>query len=589
MFHITTDELKKVLTASGFVDEKQFAAAQTESEKTDRDITNVLIEHGDISEEYLAEILAEYYGVQYVSLKKIKIPEEDIKLIPEQMAKAKKMIIFGREGDPSKAEASVLKLAMEDPGDIGAIDFTEKHTGLPIKIFIGTSSDIREALGVYKKSIAEDFTKIIEENVQKSRAQGLDVAQMAQDLPVINILDTLIEYAIAQRASDIHMERLPKDFIIRFRIDGILRDIINLPVTIHPALVARVKILSDLKIDEHRIPQDGRFRYEGEQGANTTLHSTAIRVSIIPAFYGEKVVMRLLEESERFLTLEELGLSQRELKLVQEAITHPHGMILSTGPTGSGKTTTLYTILHLLNKIEVNISTIEDPIEYDIKRVNQIQVNPKIGLTFADGLRSLLRQDPDILMVGEIRDKETAEMAIHSALTGHLLLSTLHTNDASGAIPRLIDIGVEPFLLASTLNLVVAQRLVRRICANCVVSVKLSAEELAKIKTQVGGLATEGQAIDPKAKPQEIKLPSQFYKGKGCQQCGNSGYRGRIGIFEVLAMSPAIQGLTIKRVSAESIKNQAVKEKMTTMLEDGFRKVEAGLTTMEEVLRVTRE
>src|SRR3990167_7694494 len=430
MLHITTDELKKVLISSGFVDEKGFEAARVEAQKTDRDLANVLVEHGDISEEYLAEILAEYFGVKFVSLKKIKIPEEDVKLIPEQIAKAKSMIVFGREGDS-------LKLAMADPGDIGAIDFVEKHTLKPVITFIATTSDLREALGVYKKSIAEDFTKIIEENVAKSKAKGLDAAQMAQDLPVINILDTLIEYAIAQRASDIHLERLPKEFVVRFRVDGILRDIINLAVTIHPALVARVKILSDLKIDEHRIPQDGRFRYEGEH------RSTAIRVSIIPAFYGEKVVLRLLEESERFLTLEELGLSQRDLKLVQEAITHPHGMILSTGPTGSGKTTTLYTILHLLNKPEVNISTIEDPIEYDIKRINQIQVNPKIGLTFADGLRSLLRQDPDILMVGEIRDKETADMAIHSALTGHLLLSTLHTNDSASAIPRLLDIGVE--------------------------------------------------------------------------------------------------------------------------------------------------
>lgn len=577
MFHITTDELKKVLLASGFLDEKQFDSAREEAAKTDRDITNVLIEHGEISEEYLAEILAEYFGVKFISLKKIKIPENSVKLIPEQIAKSKKIIVFGSEGE-------ALKLAMEDPGDIGAIDFVEKHTGQTVVPYITTTSDIREALGLYKKSIAQDFTKIIEENVAKSKAAGADIAQMAQDLPVINILDTIMEYAIAQRASDIHMERLPKEFIIRFRVDGILKDIINLPITIHPALVARVKILSDLKIDEHRVPQDGRFRYESEH------HSTAVRVSIIPAFYGEKVVMRLLEESERFLTLEELGLGQRDLKLVQDAILHPHGMLLSTGPTGSGKTTTLYTVLHLLNKPEVNISTIEDPVEYDVKRVNQIQVNPKIGLTFADGLRSLLRQDPDILMVGEIRDKETAEMAIHSALTGHLLLSTLHTNDAAGAIPRLIDMGVEPFLLASTLNLVIAQRLIRKICSNCVTSVKLSEAELEKLKTQIFGLAGE-QSV--KAKPgqneRKIKIPTQFYKGKGCQQCGGSGFRGRIGIFEILEVTPAIQNMTIEHKSAETIRDLAIKEGMTTLLEDGFRKVEAGLTTIEEVLRVTRE
>lgn len=578
MLHITSQELKKALLASGFIDAKQFDEAQDEAQKTDRDITYVLVEHGDVSEEYLAEILADYFGVKFVSLKKLKVKEEDLKLIPEQVAKSKKIFIFSRGKDR-------VDLAMEDPGDLGAIDYVKKHTGFQVVPYISTSSEIREALGLYKKSIAEDFTKIIEENVAKSKAQGIDIVQMAKDLPVINILDTLVEYAIAQRASDIHMERLPKDFIIRFRIDGVLRDIITLPVAIHPAIIARVKILSDLKIDEHRTPQDGRFRYETEH------HSTAIRVSIVPAFYGEKVVLRLLEESERFLTLEELGLGQRDLKLVQEAITKPHGMILSTGPTGSGKTTTLYTILHLLNKPEVNISTIEDPIEYDLKRVNQIQVNPKIGLTFADGLRSLLRQDPDILMVGEIRDQETADMAIHSALTGHLLLSTLHTNDAAGAIPRLLDIGVEPYLLASTLNLVIAQRLVRKICSNCVVSVKVSEDELEKLKKEMQAISPELISKDTKTTKtaRNIRLPAQFYKGKGCQQCGGSGFRGRIGIFEILEISSEIQNLTVTRASSEKIKSQAIKGGMTTMLEDGFRKVESGLTTLEEVLRVTRE
>lgn len=580
MIHITPDELKKALLSSGFIDEKQFNSALKEAQESDRDITHVLIEHGDLSEEYLAQILADYFQVKFVSLAKIKIPEEDVKLLPEEMAKSRKMIVFGRQKENGQ---DVLKLAMVDPGDINAFDFAEKHTGLKAIPYIVTETDLREALGVYKKSIASDFSKIIEQNVAKSKAQGENILEMAKDLPVINILDTVIEYAIAQRASDIHLERLPKEFMIRFRVDGLLRDIISLPVAIHPALIARVKILADLKIDEHRIPQDGRFRYESEH------HSTAIRVSIIPAFYGEKVVMRLLEESERFLTLEELGFSDRDLKTVSAAIKRPHGMLLSTGPTGSGKTTTLYTILHLLNRPEVNISTIEDPIEYDIKRINQIQVNPKIGLTFADGLRSLLRQDPDILMVGEIRDKETAEMAIHSALTGHLLLSTLHTNDASGAIPRLLDIGVEPFLLASTLNVVVAQRLVRKICQNCVISVKLSAKDLENLKNQLVGLEIEGEGTTAKTALPKVKLPTKIYKGKGCEQCGGSGFRGRIGIFEVLNNSAAIQNLTIERASAEKIKAQALKEGMKTMLEDGFRKVEAGLTTLDEVLRVTRE
>lgn len=564
MFHIPADELRKTLTGSGFVDEKQFSRAEEEARKTDREIIHVLVEHGDVSEEYLAEILADYFGVKYADLGKIKIAEEVAKLITESAAKTRKVI-------PFEADETSVKVAMEDPGDLATINFLEKQIGKEIIPFITTGRALREALGVYKKSISADFTKIIEENVQKARAQGKDIEQMAQDLPVINILNTLIEYAISQRASDIHMERLPKEFLVRFRVDGILRDVITLPMTVHPALIARVKILADLKIDEHRLPQDGRFRYDTES------HSSAIRVSVIPTFYGEKVVMRLLEESERFLTLEELGLSQRNLALVQKAIKEPHGMILATGPTGSGKTTTLYTVLHLLNRPEVNISTVEDPIEYDIKRVNQIQINPRINLTFADGLRSLLRQDPDILMVGEIRDKETADMAIHSALTGHLLLSSLHTNDAAGAIPRLIDIGVEPFLLASTLNLVIAQRLVRRICTKCVTSVKLTPPDQEKIGLMLKGLG------------KQMKMPNQIYKGRGCHQCNQSGFRGRLGIFEVLEVTPKMQELITTKVSEEKVKAQARADGMVTMLEDGMSKIEAGATTLEEVLRVTKE
>lgn len=571
MLHIPYQELKKVLLDSGFIDKASFDKASQEAEKTDRDITNILVEHGNISEEYLAEILADYFGVEFVSLKKITIPDDVLKEVSEEVAKTRKLIPFAYVEE--EVPDSGLKVAMVDPGDLSSVEFLKNLTDKKIIPYITTATELREALGVYKKSIASDFTKIIEENVKKSKAQGQDIEQMAKDLPVINILNTLIEYAISQRASDIHMERLPKEFLVRFRIDGILSDMITLPTSVHPAIVARIKILADLKIDEHRLPQDGRFRFESES------RSTAIRVSVIPAFYGEKVVLRLLEESERFLTLEELGLSQRNLKLVDEAIKQPHGMILSTGPTGSGKTTTLYTVLHILNRPEVNISTIEDPIEYDIKRVNQIQVNPKINLTFADGLRSLLRQDPDILMVGEIRDKETADMAIHSSLTGHLVLSTLHTNDAPGAIPRLVDMGVEPFLLASTLNLVIAQRLVRKICKACVTSYELKTGEKEKLEA----------AIKILTKNREIHLPNKFYKGKGCKECGGSGFKGRIGIFEVLEITPTMQALISAKVSEDKVSLQALKDGMVTMLEDGFAKVEAGTTTLEEVLRVTRE
>lgn len=572
MFHISPAELKKTLISSGFIDEKQFSLAENEAENTNRDLVNILIEHGDLSEEYLAEILAEYFGVEFIHLKKMKIDEKVAKLIPEDVSKLKKMIVF----EQSEGQ---IKLAMEDPGDLEAINFAEKQTGMKVIPYIATAADIREALGIYKQSIAADFNKIINENVKKSGTGSLDETQMAQDLPVINILNTIIEYAISQRASDIHFEHLDKDFVIRFRIDGILRDVITLPIDIHPAIVARLKILAGLRIDEHRLPQDGRFRYESEAaGGEGTGHNTAMRVSVVPAFYGEKVVVRLLDEAERFLTLEELGLSKDDLKIVSEAIKEPHGMILSTGPTGSGKTTTLYTILHLLNSPKVNISTIEDPIEYDVKRVNQIQANPKIGLTFADGLRSLLRQDPDIIMVGEIRDKETAGMAVHSALTGHLLLSTLHTNDAATAIPRLIDIGVEPFLLASTLEVVIAQRLVRKICTNCVSSLKQTESDKKRLQEEFKGIFKGA-----------ISLPAQLYVGKGCNICGGSGYKGRLGIFEILKVTPPIQDLIVNRASADKIKAQALKEGMHTLLEDGFRKIESGQTTIEEVLRVTRE
>lgn len=565
MLHIPASDLKKTLVASGFVDPARFDKSLAEATNTDRDITDVLVEHGDISEDYLAEILAQYFNVPFVTLGKIQIPKEVTALISEEVAKNRRVIPF--ELTPDR----VLKIGMEDPGDLDTLDFLEKETNLTIAPHIITASDFRSTLGIYKQSITADFTKIIEENVAKSKAQGKDVEQMAKDLPVINILNTIMEYAISERASDIHLERLPANFLVRFRVDGILHDIVTLPVGIHPAIVARVKILADLKIDEQRLPQDGRFRHESEG------YSTAVRVSVVPAFYGEKVVMRLLEESERFLTLEELGLSQANLELVDVAIREPHGMILSTGPTGSGKTTTLYTILHVLNRPEVNISTVEDPIEYDMKRINQIQVNPKINLNFVDGLRSLLRQDPDILMVGEIRDKETADMAIHASLTGHLLLSTLHTNDAPGTIPRLIDLGAETFLVASTVNLVIAQRLVRKICTSCVTSVKMTPDQMRQLEDMVKGISSH------------IKIPTKTYKGKGCKECNGSGLKGRVGIFEVMEITPKMRGLISAKASEDKIREQALVDGMITMLADGFSKVEAGTTTLEEVLRVTKE
>ena len=384
---------------------------------------------------------------------------------------------------------------------------------------------------------------------------------------MVKILNTLLEYANAERASDLHIEALEDGLLIRFRVDGVLRDIITLPKSVNAAIVARIKILSSLKIDEHRVPQDGRFKFQVDD------RYIALRVSIIPGFYGESVVLRLLAETARPMGLEELGLSHQNLKLVRNNVTQPHGMILVTGPTGSGKTTTLYSVLNMLNDSKVKICTIEDPIEYGITRVNQIQVNTLTGLTFAKGLRSLLRHDPDIIMVGEIRDKETAEIAIHSALTGHLVLSTLHTNDAAATIPRFLDMGAESYLVASTVRLIIAQRLVRKICQTCITEYTPKPEILTQLKTELN----------------LQNIQQKFYKGGGCGECGKSGYKGRIGIFEVLQSDPEIHDLTIKRSSADQLHAQAIKNGMIPMLQNGISKVASGITTIEEVLRVVRE
>ena len=458
---------------------------------------------------------------------------------------------------------------MENPEDFEALEFAKRHTGLTIVPHFTTKEVLNAALGQYKKSINEDFQRIISENLKKASPGTVeeDLARAAEEVPIVKILDTIISYSLAERASDIHIETMSEEVVVRFRIDGVLRDIIKLQRGVEAALVARIKILSNLKIDEHRVPQDGRYKFSLDDEV------VSLRISIIPSFYGENVVMRLLQEGARPLSLEELGLTGHNLELIRANITKPHGMILVTGPTGSGKTTTLYSVLNILNTIEVKTCTIEDPIEYAMARITQIQVNPKTGVEFSAGLRALMRHDPDIIMVGEIRDRETAEIAIHAALTGHLVLSTLHTNTAAGAIPRFLDMGVEDFLLASTVNVIVAQRLVRKICNNCISKYQPTENVVKKLSKDLG-----------------VDLKNQkYYKGKGCDQCNMKGYTGRIGIYEALAASEKVRELIISKSTSESIQKQAVSEGMTTMLQDGLDKVASGLTTIEEVIRVVRE
>jgi len=559
---LPNDTLKKIIVASGFVQEKDFDSAAKSAQELEKNVLDILIFRGLINEETVSKLIADYFKVPFVNIKRLGISDDVLEIIPEKMARVYRIIPFEKSGRE-------LKLAMENPEDLEALEFAKRHTGLTIVPHYANRDEINKTLGQYKRSIKEDFQKIIDENIKKTvpGKSEEDLAKAAEELPIVKILDTVISYAIAEHASDIHIETLSEEVVVRFRIDGVLRDIVKLQRGVETALVARIKILSDLKIDEHRIPQDGRHKFVMDN------EMISLRISIIPSFYGENVVMRLLQDSARPASLEELGLTGRNLEVVRANITKPHGMILVTGPTGSGKTTTLYSVLNILNTIEVKTCTIEDPVEYGMNRVSQIQVNAKTGLDFAAGLRALLRHDPDIIMVGEIRDQETAEIAIHSALTGHLVLSTIHTNTAAGAIPRFIDMGVESFLLASTVNVILAQRLVRKICSNCISKYMPPETIIKKIQKDMG-----------------VNLSNQkFYKGKGCDQCHFKGYSGRIGIYEVLEATEDIRELITKRANSDEIQKAAQANGMTIMLQDGLDKVASGLTTIEEVLRVARE
>jgi len=565
--HISYEKLEEIILNTNLIDKADFEEVKREAQQSGRTLLNVLLGREGISERFLTEVLASYFRVPTTDLKGIEEKREVVRMLPENFAKKKSLAIFDFD-----EKNKVLKVAMADPGDLEVIEYLEAKFECAIDPYMVSSEDLKRAFGQYKEQIADKFSQIISENIKKAETISgeIDLTKVAQELPIVAILNAIIEYAADLMASDIHFEPLADSLLVRYRIDGVLREILSLPKVVHSFLVARVKILANLLIDEHRKPQDGRFKFTTPSG------SLDIRVSIIPLLEGEKVEMRLLQPSERPLSLPDLGLEAKDIAIIEGNIKKTYGMILATGPTGCGKTTTLYTILNILNKPKVNIMTIEDPVEYDIPRVNQVQVNEKAGITFASGLRSIVRQDPDIIMVGEIRDSETTDIAIHAALTGHLVLSTIHTNDAASTIPRLLDLGAEPFLVASTLNLIIAQRLVRRICLNCIESYAPSPEIKKLIKAQ---FSSGGEEITP---------PSLLFRGKGCKVCGYRGYRGRIGIFECLSVSKEINRLILNRADSTTIKEQAIKEGMTTMAQDGLRKVEAGLTTIEEVLRVIR-
>lgn len=559
---ISSEKFKKILVEPGLISEKDFESARKEAEEEGRLLEEVLTEEGLISDEDLGRLVAEELNFPFIDLKKEGISDEVLKIIPELVARMQGVIVF----DKTKKG---LKLAMTDPENHEMIEWLEKKTGEEIEVFYTTSLAVRDALKFYKKGIKEEFAEIIKNQLEKVKETGAK----AEDMPIIRIVDTLIEYAYENRASDIHIEPLEKETRIRFRIDGILHNVVTLPKNIHNLIVARIKVLSKLRTDEHFAAQDGKFV------AKFGKEKFDIRVSIMPITEGENVVMRLLSERVRRFSLEDLGLSDDDLKKVEAAIDKPYGMILATGPTGCGKTTTLYGILKILNKVEVNISTIEDPVEYDIEGVNQIQVNTKTNITFANGLRSIVRQDPDIIMVGEIRDPETSSIAINAAMTGHLVLSTMHANTAATNLPRLIDMGIEPFLVASSVNIIIAQRLIRKICTKCRESYEITKDELVKMNLS--------ENLIGKIFKKEKKI--RVFHGRGCKSCVNTGFSGRIGIFEVLEMKDNVQKMVMEKANANQIQDQAIKNGMTTMLEDGIKKALVGMTTIEEIIRATKE
>ncbi|MDP3964106.1 MAG: GspE/PulE family protein [bacterium] len=575
---LNQEQIQNIVLKSKILPEADLKKAITEAANESISLTEYLVRQKVLSENGLYESIASFYGVSFVNLERKPIRKDLLQIIPEAIVQSHQIIAFEKDEEN-------IKLAMADPTDLEIAEFIKKKTNLRPEIFVTTPSSLKEALKQYHKGIKAKFQEISKPGEEEGAADQKDLKKLAQDLPIIRIVDTLLEYAIYESASDIHIEPTEKEVIVRYRIDGILREVMTLPKKIQSGVVARIKILANLKLDEHRLPQDGRFK------VSTDEYKVAFRVSIIPVYDGEKVVLRLLNESAQILTLEQLGFLSKAYDLVKRNVQKPHGMILVTGPTGSGKTTTLYTILNILNKPGVNISTVEDPIEYRMPGVNQSQVNPKIGFTFSGGLRALLRQDPNIIMVGEIRDNETAEIAVNAAMTGHLVLSTLHTNDAVGALPRLREMNIPSFLVATTTNLVMAQRLVRKICPNCITSYNLSTKAIRELEKQlnVKEVLRAMEREDAISKSETGLQDLLFYRGKGCRECNNSGYKSRIGIYEVLEIDHEIADMITRNATNEALLEKAAEKGMITMLEDGFIKAKLGITSVEEVLRVTKD
>ncbi len=589
--------VEKLLSKSGSISKQQVAALRGQENGNKLPLQDLVIRNNLLSDKELTQLYADEIEVPFTELKAGEIKHDVLKLLPERIARQYKAVVFDVDDKDTK------QVAMEDPDDIQALNFLNKQLGHKIKIHITTAALLQAALDQYRGNISSELTKVMADNETESEdSEEVDENDLAEDSPVAQTVNILIEYGIKAGASDVHIEPRENSVVIRYRIDGLLKEANKLPRKMLGALVSRIKILSNLKIDERRAPQDGRFKVEvGGQ-------VYALRVSTLPILDGEKVVMRILNESSKPADFTELGFWGGALSDLQQAIVQPHGMVLVTGPTGSGKSTTLFSVLSVLNTPNVNISTVEDPVEYHVIGANQTQVNPVAGMTFTNGLRAMLRQDPNIIMVGEVRDGETADLAVQAALTGHLVFSTLHTNNAATCLPRLLDMGVEPFLIASTVRVVIAQRLIRRLCPECREVYAPDAATLKQLEKSFR-LADNGgfkriheletialqDGIGKQAATNDLSTSaasiSRLWKAHddGCENCNHTGYKGRVGIYEALDNSTEIQKLIVTGSTSEIIENTAIKEGMLTMQLDGLIKALRGQTTIEEVLRVTAQ
>lgn len=558
---VTPEKIKELLVNPGHISGEEYTAVLSQAKKTKRPLYDLLLENNLVKDEQFGQLLAEDQGFSFINLRKEKIDDTIMRTIPEMVSRTRGIVAFARED-------SFVKLAMLDPEDLEMRNFIKKRFGSSVKVFFITKNDLRQALTRYRPSLKEEYEQIIKD--LKNASGGDDTG----DQLTIKLLDTLLEYGYFSKASDVHIEPYRSKVVIRFRIDGVMCRVLEIPKDFLEMILRRLKILAKMRTDEHLAAQDGKFSFKVDGDA------IDVRVSVIPITGGENAVLRLLSSSSRKVDLDSLGLVGRDLEKVKKAINNPHGMVLVTGPTGSGKTTTIYEILKILNNDNIHIATIEDPVEYNIEGISQIQVNPKVNLTFAKGLRAIVRQDPDVIMVGEIRDSETADIAINSAMTGHLVLSTLHANDAATTLPRLLEMGVEAFLVASTVRIVIAQRLARKICEKCRYSYELEQDELNIVESSpVLKVALMNRGYKDLNKV-------MFFKGSGCKACAGTGYQGRLGVFEVLVVDDDIKNLIVKKAASEEIIATAKQNGMITMFLDGLNKVLTGSTTLSELLRV---